>query len=199
MINHNSISPSRDQDLIEIPQFEREKENKERKGKMNYCLFFIDDSVMIRKMLKQIFAQEEKYDIYTFACGEDCLKELDKKPDVVVLDFHLSDDGSLMNGLETLSLIREKNPETNIIMLSNQNKIGVAVECLRKGASDYIIKDDVMSVSIKSAVNKIINSLELKAEISKLSETIKRDKLLIKGYFSIMVIMIILILTSMVF
>ena len=163
-----------------------------------YSLFFIDDSLMIRKMLEQVFNKSDTFDLHSFSNGEDAIGQLSIQPTICVLDFHLSDDNSLLNGLEILENIRLKSPETKVIMLSNQNEIGIAVNCLKKGASDYVIKDDVMSVSVENAVQKITKSLELKAEIDDLSQVIKRDKLLIKGYFGIIIIMLFIIVLMIV-
>ncbi len=159
-----------------------------------YCLFCVDDSLMIRRMLEKVFKNNEQLELFSFANGEDAIEQLDVYPEVVILDYHLSDhDQDVMNGLEILRNIREKSPLTKIIMLSSQNEISIAVDCLKKGASDYIIKDDVMSLSVEKSVSSIIKSIELKKEIHTLAEVIKRDKLLIKGYFFVIFALVVLV------
>jgi len=75
------------------------------------------------------------------------------------------------------------------IILSGQNDIEVAVECLKKGAVDYVVKDMVMNVNLQKIFDKIIKSIELKSEIQSLSQVIKRDKLLMRGYLTIILLM----------
>lgn len=159
-----------------------------------YDVFCIDDDLMMRSFLRNTLKQNKNQRVHLFESGEDCLSALRRKqPDIIILDYHLStqeDDNTILNGLEILEKIKELSPSSNVIMLSSQNEISVAIECLKKGAKDYIIKDNVMSVNIEKAINSVIKSLELRQEILFLSQKIKRDKLLIKGYFFIFLFLI---------
>jgi DNA-binding NtrC family response regulator len=47
-----------------------------------------------------------------------------------------------MNGLETLDKVKEFNPETPVIMLSSQDKIEVAINCMHHKAFDYVVKSE---------------------------------------------------------
>ena len=156
-----------------------------------YRIFMVDDDLMMRKILHRSFADNEDLDIHLFATGEDCIAELAAQPDIVVLDYHLSIfDEKVMNGLDVLIKIKQYKPDTKVIMLSSQSEVAVAVQCLKKGAVDYVVKDDTMRLSIKKSVNNVIHRLELKKEIRLLSETVKRDKLLLKGYSAIILFLI---------
>lgn len=158
-----------------------------------YLIFCTDDSSMILMLLKKSLETEKNYSIKTFSDGESCIQEMDQQPDVLILDYNLSPDNSKMDGFDVLNKAREVAPNTKVIMLSGQPDIQVAVNCLKKGASDYIIKDNVMSLSVNQSVKKIIQGIELKKEIHELSSTIKRDKILIKGYFFLIFLLIVLI------
>ncbi|MFK7808583.1 MAG: response regulator [Saprospiraceae bacterium] len=150
-----------------------------------YRLFLVDDDPMVLKMLQFHFANFKQYEITTFSTGEACLDAMSRKPDVIVLDYNLSEythDDKLMDGLDILKRIKDKSPDTNVIMLSSQVEVHIAVDCLRNGAVNYIIKDGVMQLNVEKAINALVKSQELKEEINQLSTTIKRDKLLIRGY-----------------
>ena len=156
-----------------------------------YNVFFVDDENMILKMLARHFSTDDRLRLQTFSSGESCLKSLPLQPDVIVLDYNLSDgnDGK-MDGIETLEKIKEQCPSAEVIMLSSQMEIKVAVDALKKGAVDYVIKDQVMQFSVEKALDSILRSKELKMEINELSQVIKRDKLLIKGYTVITLLLI---------
>ncbi len=157
----------------------------------SYVVFFVDDEQMILKMLERHFSKDERLQLHTFSSGEACLKSLSINPDVIVLDFNLSDglDGKI-DGLETLEKIKEQCPSAEIVMLSSQMEIKVAVDSLKKGAVDYVVKDQAMQFSIEKSIESILKSKELKNEINQLSQVIKRDKLLIKGYTVITAVLI---------
>lgn len=147
---------------------------------------------MLQKTLKDHF----DFAITVFENGEDCVKALGLQPDIIILDYWLTEgeeDNPIMNGLDVLEKIKEHSPNSKVIMLSSQNEISIAVDCLKKGASDYLNKDVVMSVNVRKSVTSIIRSLELRYEINSLSQTIKRDKLLIRGYFFLVVFMLIMV------
>ena len=160
----------------------------------DYRIFMVDDDLMMRKILHRTFAKNENFDIHLFATGEECIAQLAAVPDIVVLDYHLSIyDETVMNGLDVLKKIKQYKPETKVIMLSSQSEVSVAVKCLKKGAIDYVVKDDTMRLSIQKSVDNVIHSLELKKEIRQLSETVKRDKLLIKGYSVLILFLCVLV------
>lgn len=158
--------------------------------KEKYKIFYVDDNAMIRKSLWRIFEGKDNFIPMAFSNGEDFMEYIDEQPEIAILDYHLTES---MNGMDILNRIKEQSPKTKVIMLSSQKEIAVAVECLKKGANDYLIKDGVMRVNVKRAVNDVVQSLELEKEIELLSATIKRDKLMIKGYFIIIMMLVLLV------
>jgi two-component system, OmpR family, response regulator len=130
-------------------------------------LFLVDDDIIFLKMLEIQFQHHGDFDIETFETGELCLQNLDKKPDVIILDFHL--DGitkSAMNGLETLDKIKNSNPNIPVIMLSSQDKIDVAVSCMHHKAFDYIVKSETAFLRLQKAIETIFKYQKMEKELN---------------------------------
>lgn len=116
-------------------------------------IFLVDDDPLYLKMLEIELGNNEEFIIESFATGEICLANLDKKPDVIVLDYFLdSFDKSAMNGIEVLDKIKSTNPEISVVMLSSQDKIEVAVNCMHHKAFDYIVKSETAYIRLRKAI-----------------------------------------------
>src|SRR3954471_20172165 len=106
-------------------------------------LFLVDDDAVFLKSLEIDFLQHADFTIETYSTGELCIQNLKHNPDVIILDYHLDGiDKSAMNGLETLDKINAINPDIPVIMLSSQDKIDVAINCMHHRATDYVVKSE---------------------------------------------------------
>ena len=106
-------------------------------------LFLVDDDILFLKSLEIDFSNNLAFDIYTFQSGEACLAAMGAKPDIVILDYML--DGlnpKAMNGIATLDKIKSIDMDIPVIMLSGQDKIDVAVNCMHHKAYDYVVKSE---------------------------------------------------------
>lgn len=117
-------------------------------------LFIVDDDKLVVSDLKIYLNHRFGNDvnISTFYDGESCLEKLDKDTHVVILDYNLNGQ----NGLEILKQIKEKNPKTEVIMLSGNEDIALAIQSFRGGASDYVIKGQGALKKISKLVFNII-------------------------------------------
>jgi two-component system OmpR family response regulator len=116
-------------------------------------IFIVDDDPFINMLIVKRFTAEG-YTLEAFESGEDCIKAMNKNPDLIILDYlFVKEDRKFLNGMEIFNKIRELKPGTPVIMLSGQEKGEVVLELARKGIDDYIIKDsnliDNLSVAIK--------------------------------------------------
>ena len=119
-------------------------------------IFLVDDDLVFLKLLEAEFLQLGEYEIQTFSTGEKCIAHLFSNPDAVILDFHL--DGiefQAMDGIKTLDLIKAHNSTIAVIMLSSQDKIDVAVECMHHKADDYIVKSETAFFRIQKTLSAI--------------------------------------------
>ncbi len=127
-----------------------------------HTVFLVDDDSAHTQMLKDHLSSKLNVHLTTFSSGEDCLNNLHQKPDVVVLDYHLnSTKKEAQNGLEILKKLKAASPETEVIMLSSQDKIEVAVEIMKHGAFDYVIKGESAFVRTQNIILNIIKSFKL--------------------------------------
>jgi DNA-binding NtrC family response regulator len=71
-----------------------------------------------------------------------------------------------MNGIETLDKIKEVNPEIPVVMLSSQDKIDVAVDCMHHKAFDYVVKSETAFMRLKNIISTIMHYQKIEKELS---------------------------------
>ena len=121
-------------------------------------IFLVDDDSMYLRGLELQFRRNPVLDVYTFSSGEECIKNLVRKPDVVVLDYFLNPGkADALNGLNTLIKINALSPETHVIMLSAHINVELAVQCIKNKAFDFIIKNSNTFYKIKKSIKSIFN------------------------------------------
>jgi DNA-binding NtrC family response regulator len=130
-------------------------------------LFLVDDDALLLKSLELEFNEHTDFVIETFATGELCISNLSNNPDFIILDYHLDGiDKNAMNGIDTLDQIKKCNPALPVIMLSSQDKIEVAINCIHHHASDYVVKSETAFFRLQKSIE---NSLKLKKVNKELS------------------------------
>jgi DNA-binding NtrC family response regulator len=118
--------------------------------------FLVDDDPLFLKSLEIDFAQNTESSIKTFATGELCLENISQNPDIIILDYFLNSiDINAVNGIETLDRIKATNPIIPVIILSSQDKIEVAVECMKHNAFDYVVKSETAFFRLEKIISTI--------------------------------------------
>jgi two-component system, OmpR family, response regulator len=121
------------------------------------CIFLVDDEPIQNEMLKDYIAERFDFDIKTYDNGEEAIANIGLNPEIIVLDFHLNAHlANAKNGVEVLKALKELKPDTQVIMLSGQDKLEVAVESMKYGAYDYIIKGETAFSRIENVMNNIL-------------------------------------------
>ena len=130
-------------------------------------LFLVDDDALYLKVLEIELMEHADFTIETFATGELCLANLSHDPDVVILDYHLDGiDITAMNGIDTLDRIKAYNPAIPVIMLSSQDKIEVAVDCMLHHASDYVVKSETAFIRLQKAITTIFHTRKIEKTLN---------------------------------
>jgi two-component system OmpR family response regulator len=125
-------------------------------------IFLVDDDAMYLKLLEIEFQQYKNFTIETYPTGELCIKNLSHKPDLIILDYHLNGvDKHAMNGIQTLDKIKAKNPGIQVVMLSSQDKIEVAINCMHHKAFDYIVKSETAYIKLQKVIEVILHTQKL--------------------------------------
>lgn len=137
---------------------------------MNKLVFIVDDEHAISKLLSYWVKDKWKYDVEVFSNGEDALKRLSAKPDIVLLDIMLPG----LDGIETLKRIKQFDENLPVIILSAQGSIEVAVEALRFGAFDYFPKPIDMQ-RLEPSLKNAIKNYDLQKELENLKENVKKE------------------------
>ncbi len=130
----------------------------------------IDDDSSTRDYLKALITKLG-YRVFTVESGEQALTELDKvEPTLVTLDLVLPG----IDGIETLRLIKEKEPTVPVIMLSGHGQAKTIVQAMKLGATDFLRKP-FESDELKIAFNKALEKKKLVSEVEFLREKVQEQ------------------------
>jgi two-component system OmpR family response regulator len=130
-------------------------------------IFLVDDDALFLKSLEIEFLQHADFAIETFPTGELCISHLSEDPDVIILDYQLDGiDKNAMNGLETLDKIKAHNPDIPVVMLSAQDKIEVAINCMHHRAFDYVVKSETAFMRLQKIITAIFSYKKMEKELN---------------------------------
>lgn len=130
-------------------------------------IFLVDDDALFLKSLQIEFMEHADFAIETFATGELCMESLSHEPDVIILDYYLDGiDKTAMNGMDTLDKIKAVNAEIPVIMLSSQDKIEVAINCMHHKAFDYVVKSETAFVRLQKNISNIFRYKKIEKELN---------------------------------
>ena len=103
---------------------------------MPYSILIVDDEALTLRTIGRAL-DGEGFEVLLAATGEEALKAItDQQPDIALLDVVLPD----INGIEVLLQARTISPSTIIVMMSAYHMVDRAVEAMKLGAYDFLIK-----------------------------------------------------------
>jgi two-component system response regulator AtoC len=130
----------------------------------SFKIFIVEDDPWYSEWLSFHLALNPDYEVAKFASAKDCIKSLHEQPHVITLDYSLPD----MKGEEALKKIRNASPRTEVIIISAQEKISTAINLLKQGAYDYIVKDADTRDRLLNTIQHIRSNQSLHAELDML-------------------------------
>ena len=137
------------------------------KNETKIKIFLVDDDALYLKSLEIEFLEHADFIIETYATGELCLKNLSHNPDIIILDYYLDGiDATAINGLDTLDKIKAENPDIPVVMLSSQDKIEVAIQCMHHRAFDYVVKSETAFMRLQKIITTIFSYKKMEKELS---------------------------------
>lgn len=152
-------------------------------------IYIVDDEPLQRELLADHLGNMPAYEIHSFGTGEECLAALKVRiPTIVFLDYYLNSQvKDAMDGTEILQEIKSVAPAVEVVMISGQDKIEVAVNSMKHGAFDYIVKGEGAFVRAEKTVFNIYR-------FHKLTGTASRYRTLMVLFGIGMLLMIILVI-----
>ena len=126
-------------------------------------IFIVDDDPVQAMMLSDHLSKYSYLNIHTFLTGEECMKNLEiVKPQIIFLDYYFDKvSNTSMDGLDILKAIRSAQPEVSVVMFSGQDRIEVAVNTMKYGAFDYVVKSESAFHRAENVIFNIIRKLKL--------------------------------------
>ncbi len=139
----------------------------EPKNSTEIKLFLVDDDPVFLKLLELQFLERGGFVIETFATGELCIENLSHNPDIIISDYHLNSMvKNAMTGLETLDKIKSLDSTIPVIILSSQDKIDIAVNCLHHKAVDYVVKNETAFMRLQQIIAAILSSKKMEKQLN---------------------------------
>lgn len=133
-------------------------------------IFIIDDDRFFGEMLKHHLQLNPDYEVFLFDTAKDCLANLFMNPDIICIDFGLPD----IQGDELFKQIKNLYPDLPIIVISGQENIEVAINFLKQGAKDYIVKNEHTKELLWSSIIRLKENISLKQEVEDLKDELEK-------------------------
>lgn len=134
----------------------------------NLKIFVVEDDLWYGELLVHHLTMNPDYEVVKFTSAKEIIANLHLQPDVITLDYSLPD----LNGDEVLKRIKTELPNTAVVVISGQENISTAINLLKKGAYDYIVKDEETKERLWNTLNNIRQNVELRAEVDMLRRQI---------------------------
>jgi DNA-binding NtrC family response regulator len=131
-------------------------------------IFVLEDDVWYGSMIEHYLSLNPDYEVKRFESSTAFFNNLHERPDVVTLDYSMPD----MDGSAVLKKIREVNPDVQVIIISGQEDVGTAINLLKNGAFDYIVKDDDVKDRLWNTLLHLREIVGLRQEVEQLKEQV---------------------------
>ena len=135
-------------------------------------VLFVDDDSSYMAVAQHLLSkyQGTRFDILWKQNGRGALEVLEKNPeiDLILMEYHLPEH----NGLEVTRQIREKNIDIPIIFLTSNRDFRLAIEAMKFGVEDYLVKDEAVDSVLPRTIVNILERVRLKKRIA---ERVKAD------------------------
>ncbi len=133
-------------------------------------IFVVEDDEWYREFISYTLSLVPEYEVRTFSTGKDLIKALQEHPDLVTLDFRLPDS----DGSELLNKIKEFNHSTEVIIISEQENIATAIDLLKAGAYDYLVKSKEIRELLLNTVSHVVKNRQMQKRINHLEKEVDK-------------------------
>lgn len=134
-----------------------------------FKIYVVEDNEWYNKLLVHNLSLNPDFVVESFLNGKELIAALTKKPDVVTLDYRLPDT----DGESLLKKIKDYDANIEVIIISEQEEIETAVDLLKAGAYDYIVKSKDIKDRLINTVNHIKKNAKLKNQLVTLQKEVQ--------------------------
>ncbi|MFL3662882.1 MAG: sigma-54-dependent transcriptional regulator [Flavobacteriales bacterium] len=134
-----------------------------------FKIFVVEDNEWYNKLLVHNLSLNPDFVVESFLTGNELIAAITKKPDVITLDYRLPDT----DGESLLNKIKDYDPTIEVIIISEQEEIETAVDLLKAGAYDYIVKSKDIKDRLVNTVNHIKKNTKLKKQLVSLQKEVQ--------------------------
>ena len=131
-------------------------------------IYIVDDDAPLRRLIKTLL-EDQGHSVKDFESGTSLLKELDNSPSLILLDVMMPG----IDGLETLERIKSSRPDLPVIMLTSADRVETAVDVIKRGAYDYLLKP-VDEPRLFTCINKALEQRNLLRKVRHLQHEVDR-------------------------
>lgn len=143
-----------------------------------YKIFIVEDDEWYGQFLHYHISMNPDYDTELINSGDQLLKKLSENPSLITLDFSMP----TITGDKLLIEIKKQLPHIPVLIISGQEDISTAVQLLKEGAYDYIVKNENTKDQLRVAIQNALEHQSLKQEVQYL-----REKIVEKHEFSTLI------------
>lgn len=141
-------------------------------AKKKVDIFLVEDDKIFLLALKadiETTFKDMALKIHSFSTGEDCMAKFTQvMPQVVILDYYLNAKyPTAANGIKVLDWIKKETDDTDVIMLTSDDHIDIALESFHHGASDYVVKTSTKFKKINYSLTNIFKLIAARKEAKK--------------------------------
>lgn len=124
-------------------------------------IFVVEDDILYLNLILKELEKMGYVNVKSFNTGKEAIHNLTEKPDVALLDYFLEKD---YTGMDILKKLKQRFPDTQVIFLTASDDVNIAVDTMRNGAYDYIVKGDTAFIRIRHLLKKISEENEQKTK-----------------------------------
>ncbi|MDZ7742136.1 MAG: sigma-54 dependent transcriptional regulator [Bacteroidota bacterium] len=135
-----------------------------------FSIFAVEDNEWYNRLLVHTLSLNPDYHVESFFIGKDLLEKLHERPDVITLDYRLPDT----TGTELLRKIKDFDERIEVVIISEQDDIETAVDLLKHGAFDYIVKSNDIKERLLNTMQIIRRKAGMQDRIDVLEQEVQK-------------------------
>ncbi len=134
------------------------------------AVLVVDDEPEMRTLVQDVL-QDHGHHVAVAASGKEALKRLgEEEYGVVLTDLRMKE----MQGIELLSEIKRGYPNTNVILMTAFGSVETAIEAMKQGAYDYLVKP-IKNDELLRVIDRAVREAELRREVDRLRREVHKE------------------------